>query len=137
MEKKGWPLEPVVTIRSFPSSERSFERIDSSHGPTTDAKDTEEWPAETHTLEERQRDWTVVAYDTALVILPVLILAKAILAATLGNSQKGGQDLDTTPVLISYLSRNLPRLRAKPKSFVDADPHSYLSSSHFVTPALR
>jgi hypothetical protein len=101
--EKGWPLESIQRIRPSPSPRRSFERIGSSHAQTSDAKDTTEWPAHTHTLEERQRDWTIILYDTVIILLPILLLAKAIIAAVLGNSQGGGQDVDTTPIIVSYM----------------------------------
>ncbi|KIW08507.1 uncharacterized protein PV09_01401 [Verruconis gallopava] len=60
-----------------------------------------EWPTETHKLEEDRKRWAVIAYDTVLILLPLALLAKAIVVAVFGQDGDTGGQLDlVSPVLI-------------------------------------
>jgi hypothetical protein len=98
---KSWPLVRVKSVYSSSSEQLSPPREASF--PPQIPDDIKSWPTETHTLEERHKDWTVIAYDTILIILPVGLVAKAIIVAAIGNSQQGGQDVDTVPQIIPPL----------------------------------
>jgi hypothetical protein len=47
----------------------------------------EAWPNETHALEERQRDWSVILYDSILVFLPLCLFAKIMIVVAFSNKK--------------------------------------------------
>jgi hypothetical protein len=76
--------------------------VDGSHSerasahPAATSEPIQAWPKETHNLEERQREWSVIAYDTLLIVLPLGLLAKAIVVSLFGENNLNGA-LDLVP----------------------------------------
>jgi hypothetical protein len=90
--EKPWPLVHAT------SRNTSFsERAPALQPPVTEG--IKAWPQETHKLEEHQREWSVIIYDTVLILLPLALLAKAILVAVFGSANGVGPSdgLDLVP----------------------------------------
>jgi hypothetical protein len=75
--EKHWPLS--VELRSL-EKEQSFS---SAHSltpgtPSTPAPEIKNWPSQTQELAEIVKpNFAVIAYDCALILLPIILLAKA------------------------------------------------------------
>lgn len=80
MEKK-WPLVHTASVDDAASA-----RTNSFTHPAAEGV-IEAWPKETHALEERQRDWSVILYDTILVLLPLCLFAKIMIVVAFSNKQ--------------------------------------------------
>lgn len=79
MMEKPWPL-----VHAASGDNTSY----SDQAPALPPPPTEgisAWPQRTHKLEEHQREWTVIIYDAVLILLPLGLLAKAILVAIFGD----------------------------------------------------
>jgi hypothetical protein len=95
MDKK-WPFS--VETRS----------VDTGHGSTRFilgevSPQIQQWSPESHDLEEPNKAWTVIAYDTILLILPLALLAKAIIVAVFGGAGNTDGMMDLVPTLTTQL----------------------------------
>ena len=96
---KQWPFVSVQPVDATATSSRRSSYPLSPHGQHTNSgqpDNLQDWPTEAHNLEERQREWTVIAYDTVLIILPLGLLAKAIVVSIFGDN--AGRNLDEVPL---------------------------------------
>jgi hypothetical protein len=93
--------------KNYPISVRE-EPIDlvSLHAPSSlpPRELVKEWPTQTHKLEEDGKKWTVIAYDTILILLPLALLAKAVVVAVFGQFGDTGGQLDLVPVELVRLT---------------------------------
>jgi hypothetical protein len=90
--EKSWPLVNAVSRDPFHS-----ERASALPPPTTEG--IKAWPQETHKLEEHHKEWSVIIYDTILILLPLGLLAKAILITIFGPLKSGGLDTVSTATI--------------------------------------
>jgi hypothetical protein len=84
-----WPLAHTVSLDGSYSDRAAVL-------PVPNLEPILAWPTETHKLEEHSRDWSVIAYNTTLIVLPLGLLAKAILVSVMGESSPDGY-LDLVP----------------------------------------
>lgn len=87
--EKAWPVAHTTT-RDPLSSEQALAP------PHTATQGIQAWPREAHNLEEHQKDWAVIIYDTILILFPLGLLAKAIIVLILGPFTAGGLDTAST-----------------------------------------
>ena len=65
----------------------------------------EDWPTEASKLERYQQEWTTFAYDIVLILLPLGLLAKAIVAAVFGTRMNTDGNLDLLPTQVKILAQ--------------------------------
>jgi hypothetical protein len=80
MEKK-YPLVHIASVDDAASARTASFLHPAAEGAI------EAWPNETHALEERQRDWSVILYDSILLFLPLCLFAKIAIVVAYSNKQ--------------------------------------------------